>query len=185
MLNYDGLDNNEKKKIGGIYKKYESFFLRCAVGILKNQTMAEDAIHNAFISLMEHKNVLNSLSEEELLKWCVVILKNKCIDQLRKQKHLSAVSIDDIAFTVSADEIDMESKLIRDETRDSLNKYLESLDMISRQILDMKYVLGMSYGEIAQELGVTTKYVDNKLMSAKSKIRIFFESEANLRNEKQ
>lgn len=183
MLNHDELDSSEKKYIGDIYKKYETVLFKCSMEILKNKTMAEDALHNTFVAIMEHKNTLRRVQEEKVLKWCVVILKNKCLDQLRRQNHLSAVPIDEIDFVVGTDGANLESKVIRDEASGILRKHIESLDIISRQILDMKYVLGMSYAEIAQELGVSTKYVDNKLMAAKARIRILFESEANLRNE--
>lgn len=46
-----------------------------------------------------------------------------------------------------------------------------SIDEISRQVLIMKYIQSMSYKEIGEELGMTAKHVDTRIMRAKEKIR--------------
>ena len=50
------LDNEqERKKMTDLYEENKYVLLRYALKITGNQSMAEDAIHNAFISIIEKK----------------------------------------------------------------------------------------------------------------------------------
>lgn len=41
----------------------------------------------------------------------------------------------------------------------------------------MKYILSMSYKEIGEELGMTPKHVDTRIMRAKEKVRRLMEKD--------
>ncbi len=53
------------------------------------------------------------------------------------------------------------------------------LDDISKQILEMKYIIGMSYKQIGEALNITPKHVDTKIMRAKVKMRKLLSKEMN------
>lgn len=179
------LENNEERtQFSQFYNKYEKVFLRYALQITKNQAMAEDAIHDAFVSILSNKKTFSCLSQRNLLNWCVTIVKNKSIDQLRKQK-MSLTAFDDVEAYIADDGEAPDEKIIRQESYQRLYIQLKSLDYRTRQILEMRYCADMSYKEIAQELGVTAKFIDNRIMSAKAKLRRLLESEETSDHEKQ
>lgn len=43
----------------------------------------------------------------------------------------------------------------------------------------MKYILNMSYKEIGEELGMTPKHVDTRIMRAKEKVRKLIKKDVN------
>lgn len=45
----------ERKKVKELYEEHKYALLHDAIKIIKNQDMAEDAVHNAFISIIEKK----------------------------------------------------------------------------------------------------------------------------------
>lgn len=53
---------------------------------MKNQDMAEEAVHNAFISIIQKKEKYLILDCRDFRRSAVIIVRNKCIDILRKQK---------------------------------------------------------------------------------------------------
>ncbi len=55
---------------------------------------------------------------------------------------------------------------------------MNSIDEISKQVLIMKYIQSMSYKEIGEELGMTPKHVDTRIMRAKEKVRKLMEKDA-------
>lgn len=54
---------------------------------------------------------------------------------------------------------------------------MNSIDEISKQVLLMKYILSMSYKEIGEELGMTPKHVDTRIVRAKKKVRKLMEKD--------
>lgn len=64
--------------------------LKFATLQLADEHLAEDAVQEALISALQH---VDSFTGQSAFKtWVFAILKNKIIDQLRKQKHLTTIS---------------------------------------------------------------------------------------------
>lgn len=171
-----------RRLIGAIYEQYKNVFFRYAIGITHNQEMAEDAIHSAFVSILKHHERLLALPDRERLKWCVVIVKNKAIDQVRMQNRAQGIPIEQMEREIAAVDtsMDMDDFVARRELYQSIFRHLDELDPESRQILEMKYCLQMHYREIADQLGVTEKYVDNHIMLAKRKLRQWMKDEVGI-----
>ena len=161
----------EQIKMAGIYEQYKFMMLHYALSITKDQQLAEDAVHNAFEAIIKHKDKIFSLSGKSLRNQIIIITKHKCIDLLRKRNNLAENQIDDIEYLLKSNETPLEEQIILNETYAALRKCLAKLDITSQLILEMKYILGMTYQEIGIELNMTPKYVDTKIMRAKAKVR--------------
>ena len=61
-----------------------------------NQDMAEDAVHNAFISIIKEKEKYFNPDSRDFRFSAVDIVRNKCIDLLRKEKVYADISIDEL-----------------------------------------------------------------------------------------
>ena len=77
----------ERKTLTYLYEKYKGKLFYTALKFTNNQAMAEDAVHNTFISVIHHKEKIISMDEIDFLKWSVIVVKAKCIDLIRKEKH--------------------------------------------------------------------------------------------------
>ena len=145
--------------------------LRFALSITGNKEMAEDAVHDAFISIIKHKNKLFALSSKEIRARAILITKCRCIDLLRKSNRYADDPIEDMMYSIEDDAIPVEENVILIDEYESIKKHVATLDESSRLVLEMKYILGMSYKEIGDEMGITAKHVDTKIMRAKAKVR--------------
>lgn len=162
---------SEREKIQDFYIQYEKLFLGYAAGLVKDQAMAEDAVHDTFVTLLQKGERICAGGTEQMLRWCIVVLKNRCVDQLRRQKRYSGMPVEQLFLFLRETEISPEEKLEEKETKREMKEILQCLDPLSLQILEMKYCLEMSYGEIAKELGLSRKFVDNRIMLSKKKLR--------------
>ena len=161
----------EQSSLAEIYEKHKTEMLVCALRITRNKEMAEDAVHNAFLSIIKHKDKLLRLSGKTLRTQIIVITKNKCIDLLRKHNYYANDSIDDMENILVTNDVPIENQIIIIDEYEALRKHITSLDEVSRLVLEMKYILEMTYKEISEETGMTVKHVDTKIMRAKAKVR--------------
>ena len=169
----------ERKKMTEIYEEHRHALMMYAFKITGNQEMAEDAVHNTFISIIKQKEKYFNLSGSDFRFSSVSIVKNKCIDLLRKQNFFENVPFEEAEFFIESAERSVEEQVIASSEYEAMRGHLKSIDEISRQVLVMKYYLGLSYKEIGEELGMTTKHVETRISRAKSKVRKLVKSEVS------
>lgn len=167
----------DKKKMTELYEEFRYDCLHVALKITNNQAMAEDAVHDAFLAVIKHKEKMFALTRRDFRRKIVIIVKNKCIDLLRKNEHISFTSIDDIAHELDSGEPPVDVQVISQEDFKRMAKYISEIDQTSRLVLQMKYVQDLSYKEIGEVLGMTPKHVDTRIMRAKRKVRTLMEQE--------
>jgi len=161
----------DRTRMTEIYEDHKSVMLRYALSIVGSQEVAEDAVHNAFLAVIKNKQKYFQLPSRDLRALIVVITKNKCIDLLRQRKAFIDDYIDDMADVISADDIPVEDQVIMYAEYESIKTHIDSLDRISRLVLEMRYVLDMTYKEIGDELDMTSMHVGTRIMRAKEKVR--------------
>lgn len=171
---------DEKQTVEAIYAHYKYDCLYVAMRICGNKALAEDAVHNAFVEIMERKGEYLSLPCSKLRSKIVIITKNKLIDLLRKNKHLEFHSFDDDTDIPAASDSDMSLMFERAETVEKLMDCVAKLPEIYKSVLELSYVHELSYKEIAVELGVSVKTVSVRIVRAKGKLRKIIEEEGVL-----
>jgi RNA polymerase sigma-70 factor (ECF subfamily) len=119
--------------------------------------MAEDVLHNAFRSIIQKKEKYLNLNCMDFRRSAVIIVRNKCIDILRKQKPFANKSIEELEIFLESGEVPVDEQVVFESEYELIRKYINSIDEISKQVLLMKYILNMSYKEIGEELGMTPK----------------------------
>lgn len=168
-------EEREKKKLGELYEKFRFDCIHVALRITNNQMMAEDAVQDAFLAVIKHKDEMLGLSYEDFRKRIIIIVKNKCIDIIRKNRYLLSAPIDNMDYELKSDDLSVEIQVIRKDDFQHLSRCISEIDEISRLVLQMKYMQGLSYKEIGEALGMTSKHVDTRLMRAKQKVRKLME----------
>lgn len=138
---------------------------RIAFHILEQQEEAEDAVQETFLKLWEIRDKLDDV--ESAKAYSIRILKNECLDRLRKAKK-----------SVPADQV-----LVRDpispadeqiDARRRLEKVLgaiKSLPDSQKQVLLLRTVDGLSYGEISEKMGMSQLTLRVLLTRARGALR--------------
>lgn len=74
-----------------IYKKYKNRMFYTAILILKEKQEAENVVHDTFLVLANHLDQITDTGSRKTWNYIVTILKNKCIDQKRKQSRIGSL----------------------------------------------------------------------------------------------
>lgn len=70
-----------------LYLTYRSLMYRIAYGILRNQQDAEDAVHQAFLSMIGGFRKINKIECPKTKAFCVIVVERKSLDLLRIRKR--------------------------------------------------------------------------------------------------
>lgn len=135
----------ERKKMTEIYEEHKHALLFYALKVTGyKQQMAEDAVHNAFLSIIKDKEKYFHMDSRDFRAVSVIIVRNKCIDLIRKEKPYVDIPMDEMEIFLASDERPIDEQMIASYEYAAIRKHIASLDEISRQVLVMKYVSNMS-----------------------------------------
>ena len=168
---------SDKQKFIEIYDKYRFTMLHVAMGILEDQSMGEDAVHNAFLKVIKHLDKLEDVSCQKTKSWLVIIVKNCAIDLLRKEKSLRKEPFENEEFKMESLQPSPIEQLI---SKDGYNLLLESmanLDEIYKTVFELKYVHGYSINSIASMLDISYDTASQRLWRARKQLRVYLEKE--------
>lgn len=138
-----------------IYEKYFRPLCLYALHYVSDTDIAEDIVQDSFISFWE-KGSAKSVGDHAR-STIYTIVRNRCIDHLRKTST-SRMLPEDAAGVISDEEAQTRSSY-----EASLWDAINHLPERRRQILLMNKRDGMSYKEIAEELGLSVFTVRNHL----------------------
>lgn len=164
-------DNEEKQSFRMMYEKNYLLMYRVALRILMRQMDAENAVHEAFLSIAERFEKYKFLTEKEMTGLCIAIAKNKAIDILREEKHWSEEAIEEYVVPTSDTDKNPEIFTERKEEQKRIRKMIESLPEVLKMTIDLKYYYEYSNKEIANIMGIPRKTVEMRLYRAKIKLK--------------
>lgn len=117
--------------------------------------------------------------------WAYRLTTNVCIDHLRKSRNKQTVSLftendgEESELPIPDQRYSPEAVLDRQELQSSVNSALEQLEPQYRQILSMRELSGMSYGEIADLLGIKEGTVKSRIARARERMRRLLSGDGN------
>lgn len=161
----------EKDRFARIYEENYLLMYHVALGILTRQAEAENAVHEAFLSLAENFKKYSGISCSEMKGLCVIIVKNKAIDQLRRERRMTEQELEELVIADDSLTGQPEWMAERGEEVQKLKKVLAELPEILKETLVLKYCYDYSNRQIAKLLGVSVKTVEMRLYRGKQKMR--------------
>lgn len=149
---------DDRSKFEKIYERYRGLMFYTAMRILNHQQDAEDAVHQAFVSIIEN---LDKISEPECPKtraYVVIITERKALDIARRKSKISYLEFDESVFGMEAPPF---------ETNDLAGAILR-LPATYREIILLRYHYNYTTKEIAKMLGMTGSATQKALWRAKT-----------------
>ena len=127
----------------------------------KNEQDAEDAVHQAFLSLVRHTAKLKKAPENSLYAFLVTAAQNKALDIIRSR-----------AFYDSAAELEKLTALDSDlSEKSAFSIALASLAPAYREVHILRYVYGYSSKEAAEIMGIRADALRKLAERAKKQLR--------------
>lgn len=149
-----------------LVKKFRLEALYHAVSFTGNYEDATDACQESFYKAFLSITSLHKL--ERFYPWFYVILKNNCLNLIRKRDQLEKGPKGDLFNSISQNsnsgpELFMEQK----EENENIWKIVRSLKSEHREILMMKYAMRKNYEDITITLGIPRGTVMSRLYYAR------------------
>jgi RNA polymerase sigma-70 factor (ECF subfamily) len=138
---------------------YQDRLFTVAHRLLGNRADAEDAVQRAFLNC--YLKVDSYDSRWQVSTWLYRILTNVCVDELRRRRTAGSgglVSDEDQPSEKPGQHLD-------------LRRALEKVPTEARVLLALRYVDGLSYGELARVRGISINTVKSQLTRGKAILR--------------
>lgn len=159
------------------YQENRAFLLSYGIQILGSRERAEDALQECFLSIIENQEKYFSLSCTDFRKLAVVIMKRKCIDQIRQEEKFVDQDIEELDFLLDKEPDPVFEEVLFKEREEEAREILRDLDPLSKKIFYLKYFDNKSYKEISQDLNITTNLVQVRLYRTKNRLRKLLKEE--------
>ena len=160
-----------------IYLLYFPRLLRFARKYVISQEDAENIVQDVFVSLWESREELQI--RVSLIAYLLTLIKTRCIDHLRKQEYVEERNrkmqedyVLDIQMKLQSLEAFNQSVGVDTELEKLISEAINSLPAKCREIFWMNKMEGKKHKDIAEELQISLKTVENQIGIALKKLRI-------------
>lgn len=129
---------------------------------------AEDALQEAWLDAW--RNLGRFQSGKPFRPWICKLVVNRCRMALRRG-HFNMVPLDSLDLYALPAVEDATGPVLQAETRAELREALAELPPENRQILELRYFVGLEVNEIAAVVGIPAGTVKSKLFRSLEKLR--------------
>lgn len=165
MLIYLALidDPDKQIKFEKLYNTYKDKLLLAANCILHDCYEAEDAVHNAFISIAKNMDKIDDVDSNRTIGYVMIIAKNAAYDILRKRKEY-LFSDDSIDFIDVDDDIE---QYCNKETYNAIVEAIRNLNEVYRPVLYLHFVEGQTAKDTSRILNRNLKTIKQEIVRGK------------------
>ncbi len=161
-------EETDKEFFVSLYEKYKKQMWFEANKVLKDSQMAEDAVHNAFISVAKNIKTVRAVEMKAIRAYLLRSAKNAAIDLIKKvSKEVSVENVYNPQDSAFNDEI------ISFAEKAFINQLLEELPPKYRDVIYYHFVLGISEKEISKILDIKVNTVRQQVLRGR---RMFMEN---------
>ncbi len=131
-----------------LYSRYNLSIFNYLLRLVKQATSAEDLLQEAFLAIWQGADKFRGQSSVKT--WVFRIAHHKAISWLRKHGGVQQIPHDIDELSLFSQEISPEEALIQNGQIAQIQKALEQLSSNHRSTVELAFVYGFSYNEIAE-----------------------------------
>lgn len=159
---------DDREKAAEIYRLYSRTMLYIANSILHEIHLAEDAVSEAFIRIIDNLEKINRIDCYQTRGFVVIIVRNISYNKLKQQNRLAP--LDD--FT---DFAECEDSILDDvSSREACEKISDAIALLNKNYSDILYLkmeFTLSNKEISKILGISEENVKMRLSRARKALK--------------
>jgi RNA polymerase sigma-70 factor (ECF subfamily) len=151
-----------------LHEQFGASLQRFALHLTGDYDQAQDLVQETLIRVFTNRDLVSFLNVYQQQAWMYRTLKNKFLDDKRKDQRESR----SMAHLIS--------NYLRDEQPTVSSNFHDLLDQLpekDRELLHQHFILGMKGEEIAQELGIPAATVRSRIFLAIKRLRKLQEGE--------
>lgn len=160
-------NESQKSEFEKLYFEYREFMKNTAIGILKSENLAEDAVHDAFLKIIEQINAgaLKTEISNSTKSFIYIVTRNICFNMQKKERRF--VELDKNLCDNTTIDQNIIAKDILDCLRNMPDIYCDTLEL---------YVYyDMTTKEIAKILNIKETTVRKRLERARQMLKSLLE----------
>jgi len=156
-------DDEDKSKFTDLYIKYSKLMKYVAMQKLDDEQLAEGAVHTAFLNIIKSFYMVEDVDSHKTKRLLVVVTENVAIDILRKNKHYSGVSYEELEPILS-----IKPDMLDNIAMQELVEMITELPEIYRNVLELRAYHELSEKQIATVLGIEYATARKRLERART-----------------
>ncbi|MEO9851317.1 MAG: RNA polymerase sigma-70 factor [Reichenbachiella sp.] len=162
------LSNHDRGAFEQIFRTYYADLCKFCMKYVRDEQVAEEVVQEVFINIWERRSNLTITTS--IKSYLFTAIRNRSFNYLKLQlpKEQKKVDLEGIGF-LEAD--NREQEMIMDELRHHVHAAIEALPNKCQIIFNLSRNAGMTYKEIADELDISVKTVENQIGLALKKLR--------------
>ncbi len=167
---------DDRNKFTALYKHYESSMYNIAFSILRDRYLAEDAVHDALLKIINYIPDISDIKCHKTKALIVIIIKSTAIDIYRKRDKQFTNEKTEVPEEADTVELPLD-QVIAYESFNELKMKINNLNKEYLDIVMLKHLYELSNSEIADVLCISGDAVRQRLSRAKKAIRKLIEEE--------
>lgn len=158
-------DEKDKLTFEHIYDVYQLRMLHIALGILKNQQDAEDAVQETLLKIARTIKSVPAGNEKVLNAYVYTAIRNTSLTILSaKENRVETVDYTNLPIIGGADPFEVLAQI---ESYDALQRLIDALPTQYREVLMLRYAVGLKPKQIGILLGRKIPTVQQQITRGK------------------
>ena len=157
----------EDETVAAMVSQYAGTLYRVAYSVVRNASDAEDAVQEAFLRVLRHRDTLGEVRDQRV--WLIRIVWNVVLDRKRRTKiRPETDDVAELARVLPSDGLSAEEIAAAAEHHAQVLACVNKLPTKEREVLHLSAFEELSSVEIAQVLGITESSVRSRLFRARN-----------------
>jgi RNA polymerase sigma-70 factor, ECF subfamily len=157
----------EEDALAALVSEYASTLYRVAFSVLRNPADAEDAVQEAFLRVLRHRETLAEVRDRRV--WLIRIVWNIVLDRKRRAKTRPETDdVAELARVLPSNGLSAEEIAAASQHHARVLACVERLPAKEREVLLLSAFEELSSVEIAEVLGITESSVRSRLFRARN-----------------
>ena len=161
------LKRGSREALERIYEKYERFLITVAVALSSNMEVAEDVVHDVFVSFVGSADKLKV--HGNLKAYLAICVANRTRDGLRRKQREPMALHNDIQ--IESTTMDPEQWAIQQEEALELNRAMSQLPFDQKEVIVLHLHGNMKFTRIATLRGASVNTIRSQYRYGLSKLR--------------
>jgi RNA polymerase sigma-70 factor, ECF subfamily len=157
----------EEEALAVLVDQYASTLYRVAFSVLRNTADAEDAVQEAFVRVLRHRESLTEVRDQRV--WLIRIVWNIVLDRKRRAKTRPETDdVQELARVLPAGGLSADERAMAAQHHSHVLSCVDQLPAKEREVLVLSAFEELSSVEIASVLNITESSVRSRLFRARN-----------------
>src|ERR1700728_2546179 len=157
----------DEETLAALVSQYAGTLYRVAFSVLRNASDAEDAVQEAFLRVLRHRDTLGEVRDQRV--WLIRIVWNIVLDRKRRAKTRPETDdVSELARVLPARGLSAEQRAAAAQHHAHVLSCVDQLPAKEREVMVLSAFEELSSVEIASVLGITESSVRSRLFRARN-----------------